>query len=162
MTLLVCWLLFPLALTVIALGCGLLLEAASGLRLPTQLLPCAGLAVVVVAASFTTMVDATAELSVPVVAGLAVAGIFVSPPWKGRELDRWAVACAAGVFAVFAAPVLLSGSASFTGYIKLDDTATWFALTDRVMEHGRNLSGLPPSTYEATLAYTLPTGYPIG
>ena len=35
-------------------------------------------------------------------------------------------------------------------------------MTDRVMEHGRNLAGLAPSTYEATLATTLALGYPTG
>ena len=54
------------------------------------------------------------------------------------------------------------GQATFAGFIKLDDTATWMALTDRVMEHGRSLSGLAPSTYEATLAFNLGKGYPIG
>ncbi len=36
------------------------------------------------------------------------------------------------------------------------------ALTDRVMEHGRDLDGLAPSTYEATLAFNLADGYPVG
>src|SRR2546422_453829 len=60
------------------------------------------------------------------------------------------------------APVLLSGKATFAGYIKLDDTATWLAITDRAMSHARDLGGLAPSTYEATLANYLGTGYPIG
>src|SRR6266576_6683085 len=158
----VCWLLFPLALAALGLGCGLLLEAASAVRLPTPLLPAAGLAVMVVAVSFTTMADATAELSIPVVIALAVAGFLLSPRWKGRKLDRWAVASALAVFAAFAAPVVISGAAGFAGYIKLDDTATWLAITDHVMQHGRNLHGLAPSSYEATLAFNLPSGYPIG
>jgi hypothetical protein len=162
MTMLVSWLLFPLALAVLGLGCGLLLEAASAVRLPTSLLPAAGLAVMVVAVSFTTMADATAELSIPVVIALAVAGFLLSPPWRERELDRWAVAGALAVFAAFAAPVVISGAAGFAGYITLDDTATWLAITDHVMEHGRNLHGLAPSSYEATLAFNLPSGYPIG
>src|SRR6266536_1251916 len=57
----------------------------------------------------------------------------------------------------------LSGStAPFAGYIKLDDTATYLAMTDRVMEHGRSLAGLAPSTYQETLATTLKLGYPTG
>jgi hypothetical protein len=76
--------------------------------------------------------------------------------------DLWALGTAVAVFAVFAAPVVLSGEATFAGYIKLDDTATYFAMTDRVMEHGRDLAGLAPSTYEATLATTLAIGYPTG
>ena len=41
------------------------------------------------------------------------------------------------VFLAYGAPVLLSGEATFAGYIKLDDTATWAALTDRAVSHGR-------------------------
>jgi hypothetical protein len=74
----------------------------------------------------------------------------------------WVVVAPAGTFAVFAAPIVLSGQATFAGYIKLDDTATYFAMTDRAMEHARNLAGLAPSTYEATLSTTLALGYPTG
>jgi hypothetical protein len=158
----VAWVLFPLVLTAVALGCGLLLESVAGIRLPGVVLPAAGLAVVVVATSFTTLSDSTAELSTPLVVALATVGLAVSPPWTRGRIDPWALAAAAGVFALYSAPVVLSGEPTFTGYIKLDDTATWLAITDRVMEHGRNLTGLPPSSYEATLAFNLGGGYPIG
>jgi len=116
---------------------------------------------VILAAQFATLTDATAELAGPLVVALAVVGLLLSRSW--RRLPRpWAPAAAVGVFAVFAAPVVLSGRATFAGYIKLDDTATYLAMTDRVMEHGRSLAGLAPSTYEATLATTLAIGYPTG
>ena len=121
----------------------------------------AGLTVLVLAAQFATLTDATAELAGPLVIALAVAGLLLRPPWRDRP-EPWALGAAAGVFAVFAAPIVLSGRATFAGYIKLDDTATYFAMTDRVMEHGRSLAGLAPSTYEATLATTLAIGYPTG
>jgi hypothetical protein len=70
------------------------------------------------------------------------------------------------VFAAFAAPVVLSGEATFAGYLKLDDTASWLALTDRVLEHGAGAARLPPSSYEAMLDFYLqlpdrhvPTGW---
>jgi hypothetical protein len=162
MTLLVCWLVFPLVLSVLGLGCGLLLERAAGRRLPGVLLIPAGLALVVVAAHLATATDATAKLAVPLVVVLAVAGIALSPPWRRGPIDWWAAGTAAAVFAVFAAPVVLSGQATVAGYLKLEDTATWIALTDRVMEHGRSLHGLAPSSYEGILASFLPFGYPIG
>ncbi len=121
----------------------------------------AGLTVVVLAAQFATLADATAELAGPFVIALGVAGLLLRPPWHDRP-EPWALGAAAGVFAVFAAPIVLSGRATFAGYIKLDDTATYLAMTDRVMEHGRSLAGLAPSTYEATLATTLAIGYPTG
>jgi hypothetical protein len=159
---LVSWVLFPLVLALVSLGCGLLLERVAGVRLPGAVVPAAGFAVVVVAVHFTTSSDTTAELSVPLVVALAILGIALSPPWRRGAVDGWATATAVGVYAVFAAPVVLSGEATFAGYIKLDDTATWLAITDRIMEHGRNLGGLPQSSYEATLAFNLPGGYPIG
>ncbi len=159
---LVCWLLFPLVLTVVSSGCGLLLERISGVRLPGVIVPALGLALVVVATHFTTLSDSTAELSVPVVISLALIGFALSPPWRRGRIDGWGAVAAVAVFAVYAAPVLFSGQVTFTGYIKLDDTATWLAITDRIMEHGRDLSGLPISSYEATLAFNLPGGYPIG
>jgi hypothetical protein len=163
MTIFVCWVLFPLVLLLISTGCGLLIEILAGVRLPGAVVPAAGLALVVVATHFTTLSDATAEISVPLVVALATLGIALSFPWRPRgPIDRWAVATALGAFAIYAAPVVLSGAATFTGYIKLDDTATWLAITDRIMEHGRDLSGLPRSSYEATLAFNLPGGYPIG
>jgi hypothetical protein len=121
----------------------------------------AGLTVLIVAAQFATLTDATAELAAPLVVALALAGLLLSAPWRARP-EPWAPAAATGVFAVFAAPVVLSGRDTFLGYIKLDDTATYLAMTDRVMEHGRSLAGLAPSTYEATLATTLAIGYPTG
>ncbi|HSB38651.1 MAG TPA: hypothetical protein VLD13_06140 [Gaiellaceae bacterium] len=115
----------------------------------------------ILAAQFATLADATAELAGPLVVALALAGLLLSRWWRPSP-RLWAPAAAVGVYAVFAAPVVLSGRATFAGYIKLDDTATYLAMTDRVMEHGRSLAGLAPSTYEATLATTLAIGYPTG
>ena len=145
----------------LALGCGSLLELGAGARLPRPLVVPAGLTVVILAAQFATLTDATAELAGPLVIALALAGLLLAPPWRARP-EPWAAGAAAGVFAAFAAPIVLSGRATFAGYIKLDDTATYLAMTDRVMEHGRSLAGLAPSTYEATLATTLAIGYPTG
>jgi hypothetical protein len=162
MTIFVCWILFPLLLTLVSLGCGLLVERLAGLRLPGAIVPATGLAVLVVVVHFTTLSDSTAELSAPLVVALATLGLALSPPWKRGAIDGWAMVAAVGAFAIYAAPIVLSGEATFAGYIKLDDTATWLAITDRIMEHGRDLSGLPRSSYEATLAFNLPGGYPIG
>jgi hypothetical protein len=120
-----------------------------------------GFVVVILAGEFATLTGATAQFAAPLTAGLAIAGLLLGPI-KWSRPDLWALGTAIAVFAVFAAPVVLSGEATFAGYIKLDDTATYFAMTDRVMEHARDLAGLEPSTYEATLATTLAIGYPTG
>jgi hypothetical protein len=120
-----------------------------------------GFAILILAGQMATLTGATARLAGPFVIVLAVAGLLVRPPWPVRAVG-WGAGAAVGAFAVYAAPVVLSGQATFAGYIKLDDTATYFAMTDRVMQHGRDLSSLAPSTYEATLATTLKIGYPTG
>jgi hypothetical protein len=160
MTFAVVWLAFPVVLGLVCFGCGLLLEEVTRRRLPVLLLMPMGFAAVIVLGQLATISDTTAELAVPAAVAAAAAGFGLSYPW-GR-IDPWAVLAPLLAYAVYAAPVVLSGDATFTGYIKLDDTATWFALTDRVMEHGRSLDGLPPSSYEATLAFNLADGYPIG
>src|SRR5436190_1307990 len=120
MSLLVPWLVFPLVLFLLALGCGLLLEVVTGVRLPGAIVAPVGLAVMIVVAGIATATDATAELATPAVVALATMGLLASPPWRRGTVDRGAVGCAVIVLAVFGAPVLLSGHATFAGYIKLD------------------------------------------
>ena len=162
MTLFIAWVLFPLVLAALALGCGLLVERIAGIDLPGALLPVTGLALIIVVAQFLTLDGGLAELTTPIIVALAVVGFGLSLHVLERGIVWWAVIAAVAVFAIYAAPIVLSGQATFAGYIKLDDTATWMALTDRVMEHGRSLSDLPPSSYEATLAFNLGSGYPVG
>jgi hypothetical protein len=157
------WVVFPLMLVALCLGCGLLLEALIGRQLPGVLLAPTGFAGIVVLAGIFTSRGETASLTTPAVVLIALAGFALTySSWKRRRPAGWVLAAALGVFALYAAPVVLSGNPTFTGYIKLDDTATWMAFVDRVMEHGRNLSGLEPSSYRSTLEVNLPSGYPIG
>jgi hypothetical protein len=161
-TLLLCWLAFPALLIALSFGCGLLVERVAGLELPGGLIPGVGLAAIIVVAGFTTIADATAELTAPLVVALAVAGLGLSLPWRLRRPEWWLVAAAVGVFLVYAAPIVLSGKATFAGYIKLDDTASWVGITDRLMTHGRSLAGLAPSSYQAMLHFYVDSDYPVG
>jgi hypothetical protein len=82
MSLLVPWLIFPLVLASVSLGCGLLLERLTATELPAALLIPAGTALVIVAAEFATMTSATASFATPLVVALAVAGGGLSVPWQ--------------------------------------------------------------------------------
>ena len=158
----VAWVVFPLVLLALCLGLGLLVDLLSGRRLPGALLAPAGLAAMIVAGGFTAASDSTAELTLPLILALALLGAGLSWPWRYNRPDPLPTVAALAVFVLFAAPVVLSGEPTFAGYIKLDDTATWLAMTDRIMEHGRSLDGLGPSSYRATLDFNLAGGYPIG
>lgn len=162
MTLLLAWIVFPVVLGLLSLGCGLLLETASGMRLPGTLLVPGGFIVISITTYFAHMTDATASLQTPLVVALALAGYGVSPPWKRFELDRWLTGSAAGVYAAFAAPAILAG-ATFAGYIRLDDTSTFMSFLDRATNHTYGASGLPQSTYKAVLLHEgYKYGYPLG
>jgi hypothetical protein len=157
------WLVFPLVLVALATGCGLLVRRAAGdPGLPPGLVAPLGFAVVVVVGELASIGDPLAELAAPVTAALAIAGFLLGRGRGHGGFERWALLAALAVFAVYAAPIVLSGEPTFAGYVKLDDTATWLALTDRIADHGRDLAHLGPSTYEATLRFNLGSGYPIG
>src|SRR5437763_5264713 len=162
--LLACWGLCPSVMLALVAGCGLLAERLAGVTMPGALIAPTGMAVAIVVAGFFTLSAATAQLAAPAVVVAAVAGYAVARDRRRltRGLASPPAAAALAVFLTYGAPVLLSGKATFAGYIKLDDTATWLAITDRAMSHARDLGGLAPSTYEATLANYLGTGYPIG
>src|SRR5688572_29969260 len=157
------WLIFPLVLVLLTLGCGLVVELIAGRPLPGTLLLPAGYALIVVVAQLPAQTDATAELMLPLVVALALAGLTLGIG-RRRQIrpEPWAAGVALAVFAVFAAPVVLTGEATFTGYIRLDDTASWLGLADRAMTHGTSLAGLEPSSYEAMLDFYLGSGYPLG
>jgi hypothetical protein len=157
------WCVYPVLLFAVFLGVGLLVEEIAGRRFPGALLAPLGMAGVTVGGLATTDFATTAPLTAPLMALLAVAG-FASAARRRRSIrpNPWALAVGLAVFAIFAAPVVLSGESTFAGYIKLDDTATWFAITDRLLEHGRDISSLPPSSYEATLYFNLAGWYPVG
>src|SRR5947209_4185626 len=106
MTLFIAWIVLPLVLALLSLGCGLLLETASGMRLPGALLLPGGFIVISIATQFAHMTDATAPLQTPLVIALALAGYGVARPWKRFQLDYWLTGAAAAVYAVFAAPVV--------------------------------------------------------
>src|ERR1019366_9551243 len=97
----VAWLLFPLVLLAVCLGCGLAVERVAGWRLSGALLPSLGLALVIVVTTLTTVRAITAPLTTEVVVLFALAGYATS--WRRLRMLRpepWALAVGLGVFAV--------------------------------------------------------------
>jgi hypothetical protein len=159
----ICWVLFPTLFCLLSLGCGLLVQWISGARLSGVLLLPVGYAAIVVATQCTTYFDATTFLATPLVIVLAVAGLALGVrSLRPMTYDLWPFFSAFGVFCVYAAPVVLSGHATFLGYTLLGDTSIHFVLIDRVMSHGHSLGGLAPSSYDAALSGYYNTAYPMG
>ena len=72
----------------------------------------------------------------------------------GRPVPRWR--CSPSTLL----PIIASGSATFAGYITLDDTATWLAFADNALAHGRDVASLAPSSFSAVLNDN--RSYPFG
>ncbi len=162
MSLILSWVLFPLVIAAIGAGWGAIVERGAGSLLDDALLLPLGLAAVIVVAGTLTAFAATAPAAVPIVAVGTVAGLLLAWTGRRRRLGRWPLLAAVGVLLAYGAPVLLSGQATFLGFIRLDDTATWFNVIDHVISHARSVGGEPSSTY--SLVYTGDVGptYPLG
>ncbi len=85
MDLLLCWLVGPVLLLLVAVGLSFVVELISGARLPWCLRPALGLAVMMVMAQFGVRFDATAELTIPVIVALGAFGLVMG--WSA-ELTR--------------------------------------------------------------------------
>jgi hypothetical protein len=161
MSMILSWALFPLVLAALGLGWGALVEWAGGERELGALAIPLGLAAAIVVAALLTISSATAPAAAPVVAAGGVAGL--ARAWRRTKLAPAVLVAAAGVLLIYGAPVILSGQATFLGYVRLDDTATWLAFIDQFFAHGRSLATLPTSTYNLLLQTNLTTaGYPAG
>jgi hypothetical protein len=128
--LLLAWVVFPLLLLVICAGLGLLVDAISGRRLPGALVVPVGFAAIVLIAQLGALAGAGSRLIAPLTILLAGVGPASSLPWRFGRPDPWPGAAALGVFALFAAPVVLSGDPTFAVYGKLADAPSWLAIAD--------------------------------
>jgi hypothetical protein len=163
MNLLLCWLIGPALFLLVAIGLSFGVELISGARVSWLLRPAVGLATMIVLAQLGVSTDTTAELTLPLIAGLGIFGLVMG--WSQGlirgPIPWWEIAAALGVYCVFAAPVVLSGEPTWAGYIKLDDTGTWMGLTDHAFQFGPR-TDFPPSTWEAMVQINAGNGYPIG
>ncbi len=160
LSLIVSWVLLPLVLAAVGVGWGTLVERLAAGRVGVLLVPL-GLAAALVLAALVTTWSTIAPAAIPVVGVGTAAGLALA--WsEHRRIAKWPALAALGALLVYGAPVLLSGSATFAGYVRLDDTATWLGITDHVMSHGRSMADLPPSTYSLLVGSYVTNSYPLG
>src|SRR5687768_5394836 len=117
MSLLVPWLVFPLVLGLLCLGCGTIVARLANVRLGLELTLPLGFAAIVVVAGFAIWIPGGARFATPVIAGLAATGLILAWPSR-RSLVRtsgWALCSALAVLIVYGAPTLLSGEPTFAG-----------------------------------------------
>jgi hypothetical protein len=169
------WLVFPLLALAVCLGTGLLAERATGLRLEPALLPALGFAAAIVVLAPLMATGAGGAVGCVVLAVLAIAGFALAVVPRGRGVTprhtgdirarlRPGPGALAGVavYALYIAPVALSGKVTFLGYNLLNDTAIHLALVDWVGDHGSRFIAQAPSSYGATINDYVRTRYPLG
>jgi len=165
MTALGAWTLVPAIFAVLVTGWGLLADRIAGRPLPAALLPGSGLALLIVATGLVVLVPGGGPWTLVVaVLGAGVGLILGRGRLESARAATWGppLLAAAGVLVVHALPTLLDGGGMIGGFGRLDDSATWLGLTDRVIEHGRDVDGLAPGTYTRVLQDYLGQGYPVG
>jgi hypothetical protein len=161
------WLLFPLVLLLLSLGCGLLVRIAAGGALRDILVLPVGFALVVAICSALTTYGWLVASAAPVLVVAAASGLALSrsswcrlPP----RLRRWfwpALACLVA-FAAVGGPVFLTGSVGWAGYTRIVDIAFQFDFAEHLASAGRvNPSGAS-SSYNIVTAKLLGIGYPGG
>jgi hypothetical protein len=154
---------FPLLVFALAAGTGLLVDRVAGGAIPGVLIPPVGLAGLVVIAELFGWQAATGSLAPFALVIAAIAGyIFGWGRLRGLRPNWWVIGAAIGTYVMVCAPVLLAGRVTLGGYL-LDTTVGFHLLgSDYLLEHGRNFSDLPPSTYRLTLEAYFGTQYPSG
>jgi hypothetical protein len=165
LTFVLAWVAFPVVLAALGLGFGLLVEELAGAPLQTGALAIPiGLAAALVLAALLTTNGATARLAVPVDGVVALGGLVRGRRvWSRWPIPRWSLIAAVGVLVAYGAPVLATGTATFTGWVKLDDTSTWLGITAHMFSDGRSVASLQPSSYKLLLQTNLGTAaYPVG
>jgi len=140
---LVAWVVAPLLILAMSLGLGLLVRRLAGDRPGDVFLLPVGFATALVIGSVFTYSGATADLTPFVLGVAAVAGLVLERRHLGDALRpspdfAWAGAAAFVGFAVFAAPVVLTGQVSFTGYGRIVDLGHHFDFAAYIGSHGRD------------------------
>ena len=128
MSVLVAWVAFPLAAAALCAGLGLLADALSGRRLPGALVAPAGLVAMVALGGLATLAGAGIALTATALIAAAGLGPLAALPWRFGRPDPWAAGAALAVFALFAAPVVLSGEPTFAVYGGPEAMAEWLSL----------------------------------
>lgn len=167
MTFVLAVLVFPLLLTLLGLGLGLLVERAAGFPLPAILLAPLGFAGIVVVSQLTTWSGVSAPATPWVLLALALAGAALGgrsalARWRLRRTGWWwGGGAGLGAYLTVIAPVLLAGRVTFPGYL-LDTTgAIQLMGAQRLVTEGHAFD-VPGSGYGLALHGFFGNGYPSG
>jgi hypothetical protein len=165
------WVLFPLALLGVCTGAGLLVRRLSGGAISGVLVLPVGFALLVALSTLGTSIRWLAPATGGLAVAVAVAGFLTEflierrrAPGVVRTLMRdipYPALAAFAAFAVVAAPVVLTGTPSWTGFDRITDTAGQMAFAQHLAEAGRSVPA-GDSAFDITIRGLTGNGYPGG
>ncbi len=145
------WLLFPVVFIVSSACLGIAVFSLSRLDLRNPVILPTGFSALVVLGQLTTISPMLAPRTPAIfIVVIAICGIYFWSEilcWFRSNLTPLVLGLA--VFYIHGLPILMSGTPTFAGWIKLDDGSSWLAMTDQMLTAGRDTSSLAPSTHEA-------------
>ena len=162
---------YPLALALLCLGAGLLLDRCSGRFLPAPLLPSAGAATLIGLSQLSTLSATLAPATPYLMAAAALLGFVLTGarPAARRALlarcfaARWLLLAPLLAYLLAIAPVLLAGRASFSSFMALSDSAVHMIGADYLIHHGQHYAGLDlRNSYGQFIHGYYGTAYPSG
>jgi hypothetical protein len=164
MTEIAAWIAFPLVALVVCLGSGLLAERLAGVTLPPAVVPALGFATAIVALGPAYALGGRGAVAVAVLTVTTGAGLWLARSELRRRFRPGFGAAAGGsAYALYIAPVALSGHATFLGYNFLNDTSIHLLLVDYLNELGnRDPSSLAPSSFVSAAEGYVGKSYPLG
>ena len=158
------WIVLPAVLLGVAFGLGALLAAAVRVEPPAELLPPIGAALATVLGLSGYVVGLHGVLTPLMLVLLALAG-YVLRMRRGVALPRPGIGVGvwAGGYALYIAPVVLTGHWTWLGYNFVNDTSIQLLLAEWLADHGR---ALPAEAFVSTstdaVRQYLSGGYPLG
>ncbi|MBI3429012.1 MAG: hypothetical protein HY050_02930 [Actinobacteria bacterium] len=164
------WIVAPIFLVLLSFGVGLLPASLVRKQINFAVATALGFLVIAIFGSLLTISTVTAPYTAQIIAVLSALGLGVGFI-RMRSLIRFEFASIwAGLltYLAFGSPIIASGAPSWAGWVKLDDPATFLAITDRLMSVGRTTPDPVTSTYSRVIQTIFdPVGaghfsYPVG
>src|SRR5215210_5401902 len=161
---LIAWLVLPALLLAVCGGLGQLVQRVASITLPPGLGAPVGAALAIALALAGYVIGLRGLLTPLLIAALAVAGLVLGaraglrPRRSGLPALVWAV-----TYALYIAPVVLSGHWTWPGYNFVNDTSVQLLLAEWLPEHGRvaPAEALVSTPLDALRSY-IHGGYPVG
>lgn len=150
------WILTPLVLLLVSLALGSLIKKGSEEpKHPIHILA-TGFALLILIGTVLTNFVVTAKFATLIIVLLSIFSIFKNLIFIKNMAKEWFSFAVVKVSYLLAGlPILSTFKVSWPGWVQLDDTATFLALTDHIMKAGHSVPDKVVSTFDRTLQVIL-------